>query len=91
MTESEFNKISWPKEFYIEFLDGEKQLFVSEQGIDWDSGINELDENENRESISCCWQKKSPSQQTFRLIQVWVDEIQNIQHTDGTSIWEQNT
>jgi len=88
MTEVEFSNISWPDEFYIEFDDGEKQLFVSGQGVVWDSGCNESGTDENRENINCCWQKKSPSQQNYKMIQVWVDEIKSIQLTNGTIVWQ---
>ncbi|WCN09958.1 hypothetical protein [Marinomonas mediterranea] len=91
MTEEEFNNINWPDEFYIEFLGGERQLFVSSQGVTWDPGANESDENEGRTNINCCWQKKSPSQRQYRSIQIWVDEINIIQSVSGESLWSSQT
>ncbi len=90
MTESEFSRISWPEEFFIEYKNGERQLFVSAEGVIWDSGCDEPDENENRANISCSWQKKSPTQQRYRKIQVWVDEILSIQTISGSVIWGNN-
>ena len=91
MTKSEFNNILWPKEFYIEFKNGEKQLFVSSQGIEWSTGCNESGGDENRANLNLCWKKKSPSQQKYRLIQVWVDEIQAIELVNGAKIWSTKT
>lgn len=88
MTEEDFREINWSDEFYIEFIDGKRQLFASGPGINWDSGINEIDENEGRANISCCLQKKSPSQQRFRLIHVWVDEIRRIEAINGHVLWQ---
>lgn len=87
MTEEEFKNIDWPEVFTIEFLDGDKQSFVSCCGITWDSGENELDKNQGRSNISCCWKKKSPSQKRYRLIQVWIDEIKCIRSPGGDTLW----
>ena len=87
MTENEFTTIEWPKEFFIRFDDGIKLLCVSSQGVTWDAGRDESDENEGRANINCCLQKKSSSQQSYRSIQVWVDEIASVQSVDGSTLW----
>ena len=90
MKKSEFDQIVWPKEFYIQFTDGKKQLFVSSNGITWDAGNNNDGADENRPSISCYWQKKSPSQQRYKLIEFFVDEVSEITTVDGNVIWGAN-
>jgi hypothetical protein len=87
MNKSEFENIIWPEEFFIEFKDGERQHFVSSQGIIWDDGQDNDGADENRPSISCCWQKKSPSQQTYRHIEFFVDEIVAVKSLAEDTIW----
>jgi len=90
MNKAEFNQIIWPEEFHIKFTGGQEQLFVSSEGVTWDSGNNNDGSEENRPSISCCWQKKSPSQQRYRLIEFFVDEVASITTTSGNQIWSAN-
>ena len=87
MKKETFDTISWPEEFFVEFKDGKKQLFVSSQGVTWDNGQDNIGAYENRPSITCCRQKKSPSQQRFRIIEFFVDEVDTIKSKSGDSIW----
>ncbi len=88
MNKIEFESISWPEEFYVQFTNGQEQLFVSTEGISWDSGCNNEGANQNRPSISCCWNKKSPSQQRYKLIEFFVDEVVAIKSTNGNLVWK---
>ncbi len=90
MTKEEFEQISWPEEFRVEFQSGSVQEFVSSQGVYWDDGDNNEGANENRPSISCCWKKKSPSQQKFRSIEFFVDEVVSIKSSESNVVWSTN-
>jgi hypothetical protein len=90
MNKAEFERIIWPAEFCVQFTDGQEQLFVSGEGLTWDAGNNNEGENENRPSISCCWQKKSPSQQRYKLIEFFADKVAAIKTTNGSQIWAAN-
>ena len=87
MNEETFNSIKWPEEFFIVFNDGKRQLFVSSQGVTWDNGQDNNGADENRPSISCCWQKKSPTQQKLRHIEFFVDQIKEISSKTDDTIW----
>jgi hypothetical protein len=87
MNKETFEAIIWPEEFFVEYKDGKKQLFVSSQGVTWDNGQDNDRADENRVSVSCCWQKKSQSQQIYRHIEFFVDEIETITSKSGDSIW----
>lgn len=88
MKKDTFDSITWPDEFFVEFKDGERQLFVSSQGVTWNNGQDNDGINENRPSISCCWQKKSSSQQRFKHIEFFVDDVKLIVSKTGVSIWK---
>ncbi|MEZ6040060.1 MAG: hypothetical protein R3C20_06115 [Planctomycetaceae bacterium] len=83
---AEFEQVFWPEEFIVEFTDGQKQVFVSSQGIALDDGID--DEGVGRPTITACWKKKSPSQQGFRRIAFFVDEVLEIRDSNGQLLWK---
>ena len=87
----EFDAIVWPKDFIVEFKDGEEQIFTSNKGVQWDDGQNLDGENENRAVIYCCWKKKSPSQQKYKFIEFFVDEVKQFKTLNGKVMWEPNT
>jgi len=89
--EEEFQNIEWPEEFIVEFKDGEEQVFVSAKGVIWDTGQDLEGKDENRINISCAWQKKSPSQQNYRMIEFFLDEVNKFKRTSGEVIWEPST
>jgi hypothetical protein len=90
-SEGEFNKIVWPEEFIVEFKDGNEQQFVSSKGVVWDNGQDLEDKDENRINICCAWQKKSHSQQNYRMIEFFLDEVNVFKMTTGEVIWQPNT
>lgn len=83
-----FDSIEWPDEFIVEFKDGKKQFFVNSQCINWDNGSDLIGENEGRENITCAWKKKSPSQQKYRMIRFFIDEVKQFKTTSNETIWE---
>ena len=83
-----FETIKWPTEFVVKFKDGQEQVFVSSQGVFWDDGNDLEGMNENRPFISCCWRKKSPSQQNYRRIEFFIDEVTQFKSLDGSLIWQ---
>jgi hypothetical protein len=87
----EFEAIEWPEEFIVEFKDGEEQKFVSTRGVYWDDGSNLEDEDENRANITCAWKKKSPSQQKYRMVEFFVDEVKQFKEVSGDVIWTPST
>ena len=87
INKQKFEQIIWPEEFIVEFQDGEEQIFVSSQGVQWSDGE---DMDENRPNINCCWKKKSPSQQSFKHIEFYVDEVSKFKTISGEVIWEPN-
>ncbi len=84
----QFELIEWPEEFIVEFKDGEEQIFVSSQGVDWDDGSNLVGKDENRANISCCWKKQSKSQQKHKRIEFFIDEVSQFKSLDGDVIWK---
>lgn len=87
---SQFDAIVWPEEFIVEFKDGVEQVFISSHGVCWDDGRNYEGKDEYRENISCCWKRKSPSQQRYRLIEFFVDEVKEFRTLSGVTIWNPN-
>lgn len=83
-----FDSIEWPEEFIVEFKDGEEQIFVSSQGIFWDGGGDLEGKNEGRANITCAWKKKSPSQQKYRMIQLFLNEVKRFKRTTNDVIWD---
>ncbi len=84
----EFDAIKWPIEFIVEFNDGREQILASAKGVQWDDGNDLWGKNENRANINCCWKKKSPSQQKYRRIQFFIDEIKCFKSLTGEVIWK---
>ncbi len=82
----DFENIKWPEEFVVEYKDGIEQVFISEKGVYWDDGQDLEGEDENRPNISCCWKKKSPSQQQHRMIEFFVDEVEQFKTISGSVI-----
>jgi hypothetical protein len=86
--EQEFHEIKWPNEFVVQFKDGTEQVFVSDQGVYWDNGGNLDGKDENRANITCAWKKKSPTQQRYRMVEFFVDEVEQFQTVSGDVIWK---
>jgi hypothetical protein len=86
--EQEFLAIKWPKEFIVQFKDGTERMFVSDQGVFWDGGGNLDNEYENRANITCAWKKKSATQQRYRMIEFFVDDVEQFQTVSGDVIWK---
>lgn len=82
--------MKWPDEFIVEFKNGKEQLFVSAKGVYWDDGGDLEGENENRANITCAWKKKSPSQQKYKRIEFFVDEVKSFKTVSGDVIWNPN-
>jgi len=90
MKKSEFDAIEWPPFFIIEFSDGDVQHFDSSNGVTWDNGKNNDGSDENRASLTCRWKKKSPAQQSFKLIEFFADEINSVYSESGKKLWCKN-
>ena len=86
--EQEFYAIRWPKEFIVQFKDGSEQVFVSDQGVYWDDGANLDGNDENRANVTCAWKKKSLTQQRYRMIELFIDEVKQFQTVSGDVIWK---
>ena len=85
-----FETIKWPSEFIVEYNDGKEQALSSSKGIIWDEGKDLDGKDENRANISCALKKKSPSQQKYRMVEFFVDEVKQFKTLSGSTIWVQS-